>query len=190
MTNLRPVQKEQPMFGIHSRKSLGIVVSLMFAVLVFTVFVLPRVNPPAPAVHSYLISAGGVSRCITTSRSARTGRPGRLSPPYQPHHIDFTSSNGPVDVYVVRISSSDPGNEVTRMMEMTERLQAGQPPENLIAKGSGEKGRIDVAGFWPYGWARSLVLIRSQNESEVQLVVHYGPNSKGPPAAAAAAAVE
>lgn len=164
------------MFGIRGRKSLLIVAGLLGLFFIFSVFVAPRVNPPQPTIHSSLISAGGVSRLIMGSKDPQAGRPGTFVPPHQPHHIDFTSSNGPIDVYVVPFSTADPEAGVDEMQRLTDQLQSGQPPEECLAKGSGNRGRIDLAGWWPFGWAKSLVLIHSQNESEVQLVVHYGPN--------------
>ena len=169
------------MFGIRGRKSLLIVAGLLGLFFIFSVFVAPRINPPGPTVHTSLIFAGGVSRTIVGSKEPKVGRPGTFVPPYQPHHIDFASSNGPVDVYVVPFSDADVKAKVDEMLRLTEQLQAGQPPEEYLAKGSGNQGRIDLAGWWPFGWAKSLVLIHSQNKSEVRLVVHYGPNSTDPP---------
>ncbi len=168
------------MWGIRGRKSLGIVAVLLALFFIFSVFVVPRINPPRPTIHSSLVPAGGVSRAIVRSQSPKTSRPGTFVPPYQPHHIDFTSSNGPVDVYFVRFSGDGPQAEVDEMLRLTQQLEAGQPPQEFLAKGSGQQGRIELAGWWPFGWANSLVLVRSQQESEVQLVIHYGPNSTAP----------
>jgi len=163
------------MWWIHDRKSRWIVAGLIGLFAIFCLIVLPRVNPPQPARHSYLIAAGGVSRAIVGHKEAPQGQPGRFSPPYRPHHVEFTSSAGPVEVYMVRFDAGDPQAQVDNMTRLTTGLQAGQPPQNPLASGSGREGRIDLPGWWPFGWTQYLVLIRSRNESEVQLVVHYGP---------------
>lgn len=149
-----------------------IVAGLFVVAAIVFVFVIPRVNPPKPQSHSYLISPGGVSRAIIQDSDAEV-QTGRYSPPYLPHHLVFESTNGPVDVYVVELPSK-PAEQIDEMTRVTDQLKAGQPPEDAVAKGSGERGRIDLHS-WPYGRTKYLALVRAERESGVRLVVHYGP---------------
>jgi len=164
------------MRAITNRKSFSIVAGLLVAYAIFLVFVAPRVNPPKPRRHTSFLSAGGVSREIVGSEDAKitnTGK-GSFSPPFLPHHLEFDSVGGAVDVYVVNLPSGDAREFVDVMTRLTEQLKAGQPPENFFAKGAGHHGRIDL-NWWPYGYTKYLVLLRAERESEVTLVVHYGP---------------
>lgn len=164
------------MLGIRDRKSLLIVSGLIGAFLIFSVFVVPRINPPPPKSQTAFVFAGDVSRGIVGSGDPQTSRPGTFTFPYRPHHIDFTSSNGPVDVYVVGCSFADPKTQVEEMTRLTDQLRDRQPPEDALGSASGETGRIDVGGWSPVGWGQILVLIRSQNDTEVRWTVHYGPD--------------
>jgi len=163
------------MLGIRGRRSFWVVVTLLGLFFMFSVFVAPRLNPPPSTTHSFLIDAGGVARAIVGSKDPGVSRPGTFVPPHQPDHINFASANGPVDVYIVRYSTDNLEAELERLTRLTQQLKAGKPLDEYLAKGSGQQGRIDLAGWWPFGWAKSVVLIHSQNESEVQVVVHYGP---------------
>lgn len=141
--------------------------------LAYFLFIHPRMRVPPSRTHSYLIFAGNVSRALVVdSRTeSRTGKP---SLPRLPHHLEFTSSNGPVDVYVLDFSDLDPHAQVSAMLDQTKELIAGHPPQEFVAKGSGNSGRIDLH-WWPYGRAKYIVLIHSAQQSEVVLKVHYGP---------------
>ncbi|MGQ0636935.1 MAG: hypothetical protein ACT4QC_20190 [Planctomycetaceae bacterium] len=134
----------------------------------------PRLNPPEPQVDSYLISAGSVSRAIIHEKSSR-GRSGRFSPPYLPHHLDFESTQGTIDVYVLRFPAGEANEAIDEMLKLTDQLAAGRPPETFVAAASGAQGRIPLGGWWPYGRTRYLVLIRSEKESEVRLITRYAP---------------
>lgn len=145
------------------------------AAIVF-LLVIPRVSSPKPQRHSFLIAPGGVSRAVVQQKTpaAPNSRPGSFMLPRLPHHVNFEATGGPVDVYLVRYPSGTPREQVDEMTRLTEQLAAGQPPQRVAAKGSGRRGRIDLHS-WPYGTSKYLALVRSENESEVTLVVHYGP---------------
>jgi len=161
------------MRAIQDRKSTLIVGGLFVLAAIVFLFFIPRMNPPKPQTHSYLISPGGVSRAIVQHKRAQT-QTGRYSPPYLPHHLEFESAGGAVDVYVVRFPSGSAREQVEAMTRLTEQLTAGQPPEDIVATDSGERGRIDL-NWWPYGRTIYLVLVRAERESEVTMVVHYSP---------------
>ena len=150
---------------------IGILAAILF------LFVIPRVDPPPPQVDSYFISAGGVSRATIQEKSKqRTSRLrsrgfGRT---FLPHHLEFKSTGGSVDVYVVRFPSGSPREQVDEMTRLTEDLKKGRPPKRAVAKGSGDSGRIDLHS-WGSGGVMYLVLVRSENDSDVTLVTHYGP---------------
>jgi len=172
------------MRSIQNRKSFSIIAGLFVVAAIFVVFVFPRINPPKPRGSSYLISPGGVSREIvgdeyadTTMGSSPLGfstTPTRGMLPFLPHHLEFDSVGGAVDVYVANLPSGDPRELMDVMTRLTEQLKAGQPPETFFAKGAGDHGRIEL-NWWPYGYTKYLVLIRAERECEVTLVVHYGP---------------
>ncbi|MFH0792691.1 MAG: hypothetical protein V2A74_01520 [bacterium] len=158
---------------IKIRKSSLIFASLTALTAIAFVFIIPRLNQPVPQTHSYLISAGGVSRAIIQQEYAHSPT-GKYSPPRLPHHLDFKAGRGTVDVYVVRFPSGGAVQQVNAMLNLTEELKAGRPPKEFVARGSGESGRIDL-NWWPYGTTKYLVMIHAERESEVTLVVHYGP---------------
>lgn len=142
--------------------------------VVFSLLLLPRINPPAPDRHTYLIFPGRVSRAFVDEKFRRSGaRRGGLSFPCLPHHLEFEST-GTIDVYVVRVPSGSAKERIDEMTRLTEQLLDGRPPEAIVAKARGRRGRIDLH-WWPYGVVSYLVLVRSEEQSEVEMVVHYGP---------------
>ena len=141
--------------------------------LAWFVLIHPRVRVPPSRTHNYLIFAGSVSRALVVDSRTAT-QAGKPSLPRLPHHLEFTSSNGPVEVYVLDLSHLDPRAQVSEMLNQTNELIAGHPPQKFLAKGSGDSGRIDLH-WWPYGTAKYVALIHSPQQSEVVLEVHYGP---------------
>jgi hypothetical protein len=156
----------------RNKSALAALAFVAFFAFVFLI-VVPCVNPPQPRRHGFYIFAGGVSRAIVKDKTRRSrswySHAGKL--PRLPHHIDFESSAGDIEVYVVPYPSGDVRAAVEEMQTLTEQLKAGQPPPRVYARGSGQTGRIMLHHF-PYGWVRYLVLVRSANQSEVSLVVH------------------
>lgn len=94
--------------------------------------------------------------------------------PRLPHHVEFEAGGGAASVYVVPLPSGTPRAQVETMTRLTEQLASGQTPESVEGEASGKRGRIDL-NWWPYGSSKYLALVRCENESEVTLVVHYGP---------------
>ncbi len=138
-------------------------------VALFILVAIPRWNVPPPRIHSYLIFEGSVSRAVIKEEFANP-RPGRYSPPHLPHHLEFESKGGPINVYVLDFSRGP--DQVVEMMNVTEELKAGRPPERFVAHATGERGRIHLHS-WPYGRVTYMVLIHAEQESEVTLKVLY-----------------
>jgi len=127
-------------------------------------------NTPEPTRHTYLIKADGVTHAIVTPR--RSGIRSRRNP----HHLKYEPAAGAVNVYVVRCTVGYRAEEREYINKLTDEFAAGQAPQDVVAKSSGHRGRLDLGGSWRrHHEASYLVLIRSANESEVTVVVHYGP---------------
>ena len=133
-------------------------------------------NTPEPATSTHRIAAGGFEQVIVGIK--RSGVRGSRRPPYR---LEFKSSNGPVDVYVTPVTLGYRAKYQEHIDKLTDDFAAGQAPEDLAGKSSGKRGKIILRQWWQ-GWfqrtkpgAAHLVLIRSKTESEVTLVVHYGP---------------
>ncbi|HWL08061.1 MAG TPA: hypothetical protein VNQ76_06645 [Planctomicrobium sp.] len=149
----------------------GIRLLLLGAFILACLFWAPRLNPLPPRNLSYLIEAGDVSRGLVTSMSRITGR-APLS--IRPHHLEYTSSNGPVDVFVTRFNLTD-GADAIREMEATSALvRAGGTPQNLVAQSSGVQGTIPLH-WWPYGNVRYTIFLRPTATSEVTVKACYAP---------------
>lgn len=133
-------------------------------------------NTPEPATTTHQIAPGGFEQVIVGNK--RSGIRGRGRPPYR---LEFKSSGGPVDVYVTPVKLGYRAEYQERIDKLTEEFAAGQAPEDIVGKSSGKRGTITLRQWWQ-GWfertkpgAAYLVLIRSENESEVTIIVHYGP---------------
>ena len=129
-----------------------------------------RSNTPEPTRHTFRIKADGVERVMASPK--RAGIRSRRNP----HHLEYESAGGAVDVYVVRGNVGYRAADRERVDKLTDAFAAGQAPPDVFAKSSGERGRIHLGGAWlRHHEASYLVFIRSANESEVTVVVHYGP---------------
>ena len=133
-------------------------------------------NTPEPATSTHQIAAGGFEQVIVGNK--RSGIRGTGRPPYR---LEFKSSGGPVDVYVTPVTLGYRAKYQEHIDKLTDEFAAGQAPEDIVAKSSGNRGKIVLRSWWQ-GWfertkpgAAYLVLIRSKTDSEVTLVVHYGP---------------
>ena len=156
-----------PEFGRH--KIIWLAAGMM--VVMAAIFWMYRSsNTPEPTRHTYLIKAGGVAQAIVTPK--RSGIRSRRNP----HHLEYESAAGAVNVYVVRCTVGYRAEDREHINKLTDEFAAGQAPKDFVAKSSGDRGRINLGGAWQrHHEASYLVLIRSANESEVTLVVHYGP---------------
>lgn len=127
-------------------------------------------NTPEPTRHTYLLKADGVAQAMVTAK--RSGLRSRRNP----SHLEYKSAAGAVNVYVVRCAAGYRAKDQEFIDKLTDEFAAGQPPKDFVARSSGNRGRINLGGSWKrHHEASYLVLIRSANESEVTLVVHYGP---------------
>lgn len=62
-----------------------------------------------------------------------------------------------------------------RIDKVTAEFAAGRELKDVVAKASGDREQIDLKEWWQAsGQANYLVFVRSANETEVTLVVHYG----------------
>jgi hypothetical protein len=125
---------------------------------------------PPPQRTTHRIEAGGFERVIVSSKRSgvRSHRP--------PYRLEFESSAGAVDVYVAPVSLGYRAEDWEHIRKATDEFAAGQVPKDVVAKSSGDRGQIKLAGEWQRNSLASyLVLIRCANQSEVTLVVHYGP---------------
>lgn len=161
------------MQGIKPQHSIWFGLALAAVLALGFLMVIPRLKAPPPQGHSWHVFAGSVSRAIVDSRSSDTRGRKKLAFTFLPNHIDFEATDG-ADIYVVRYPSGSARQQVDEMQRLTEELKAGRPPEKIVARGSGNQGRIRL-NWWPYGTAKYLVLVRCEKESEVTLTVHYGP---------------
>jgi hypothetical protein len=130
------------------------------------------VRTPQPEASTHQIAAGGFARALVTSKS--TGIRGRSHRP--PHHLEFASSAGAVDVCVVPCTIGYRAEQWDYVNKVTDEFASGRVPQDVAAQASGNRGRIELKDLWRRdGRASYAVLVRSANESEVTLVVHYGP---------------
>ena len=132
-----------------------------------------RARTPPPEATTHQIAAGGFARALVSGkRSSGAGR-GSYRPP---HHLEFASSAGAVDVSVVPCTIGYRADQWARIDEVTDEFAAGRVPQDVAAQATGNRGRIDLKDLWRReGRPSWVVLIRSAQESEVTLVVHYGP---------------
>jgi hypothetical protein len=159
------------MMNREATLTLKITVVAIF-VLVMAILI-PWINPPKPQRHTFHIFAGYVSRARIQDSYSDTSRPGTFTPPIRPHHLEFASSNGEVQVYVVRISGSVT-EQMTQMTDLTEQFKSGTAPSTYLARGTGQNGKIKLHS-WPFGFCEYLLLVRSEQDSDVSVVVKYGP---------------
>jgi hypothetical protein len=132
-----------------------------------------RARTPQPATSTHRIAAGGYARALVTGNRA-SGTRGSHRPP---HHLQFASSAGAVDVYVVPCTIGYRKEEWDYINNLTEEFAADRVPAGVAARASGDRGRIDLRGLGRReGRASYVVLMRSAYASEVTLVVHYGPS--------------
>ncbi len=120
---------------------------------------------------AYAIEAGEVSRGIIASATRETGR---APIPIPPHHLEFTSSNGPVEVFIARLNFGVGADGLREMEKTTALLREGKTPPDVVAQKTGESGRIHLHS-WPLGNARYILYLRPIERSEVTVVVHYSP---------------
>jgi hypothetical protein len=160
-----------PRFG--RRKIIWFAVGIIIVVIVAVCWSVYS-NTPSPERTTHRIAARGFEQVIVSSKRSgvRTHRP--------PYRLEFESSAGAVDVYVVPVSLGYRAEDREHIRKVTDEFAAGQVPKDVVAKSSGDRGQIKLRGWWQGLWERNrlasyLVLIRSANESEVTLVVHYGP---------------
>lgn len=161
-------------FQLKTTVLVGVVLSAFAGIAYYVV--IPRVSAPPPNPHNWSVAPGGVARAIVQEKdkpSRNRGSRGGLRRSHLPHHIDFEATGGAA-VYVVRYPTGGPRRQIEEMTRLTDQLRAGQPPTNVVAQGTGDRGRISV-NWWPYGQAKYLVLVRCEQQSEVTLLVHYGP---------------
>jgi len=162
------------MFDMKHKASVlaGVAIAVVAGVAYYVV--LPRTNAPPPDVHNYMIFPGSVSRAIVKQKQAQgRRRRGGLQRSHLPQHLDFEAPGGAA-VYVVRYPTGGPRREVEEMGRLTHQLKAGLPPQDSVAHGSGVRGRL-LLNRLPYGEAKYLVLVRSEQGSEVTLLIHYSP---------------
>ena len=154
-------------------KRLIVVVPCVLLAAMILILLVDKFGHPQPRIDSYHFFGGDVRRAILTDKSKTADNPGRPSIPFRPRTIIFESSNGPIDVFVLRFPSGSNEQSIRQMMQLTDELAAGKTPENFVAHGSGERGQVNI-GWFPFGYAKYLVLVRSENESDVTLTTHYG----------------
>jgi hypothetical protein len=127
-------------------------------------------NAPPSQQSTHRIAAGGSERVIISSKRSGVRR---RRPPYS---VEFQSSVGAVDVYVVPVSLGYRAQDWEHINTVTAEFAAGQVPKDVVAKESGARGQIKLRDWWESKKTPSyLVLIRSANQTEVTVVVHYGP---------------
>jgi hypothetical protein len=149
-------------------KVIGLAASMMM-VMAAMFWMYRNGNTPEPTRHTYLLEADGVARAMVTPK--RAGIRSRRNP----SHLEYQSAAGAVNVYVVRYAGSR-AQEREQFEKLADEFAAGQFPKDFVAKSSGDRGRINLGGRWKrHHEAYYMVLIRSANESEVKLVVHYAP---------------
>ena len=161
------------MSWFYDRKRILLTLAGCLFVLIYLIFVDPRLKVPPVETHNYYIFGGNVARALVKEghTSSQTGKPGL---PRLPHHLEFKSSNGPIEVYVRDLSNLDSHAQVTEMLKQTEELKAGKLPREYYAKGEGNSGNIPLHS-WPYGTVLYYVFIHAQQDTEVVLNVHYAP---------------
>jgi hypothetical protein len=142
----------------------------MIVVMAAVFWMYRSANTPEPTRHTYLIKPDGVARAMVAPK--RSG----IRSQRNPHHLEYESAAGAVNVYVVRGTAGSRAKDRELIDKLTNEFAAGHAPKDFVAKSSGVRGRINLGGSWKrHHEAYYLVLIRSANESEVTLVVHYGP---------------
>lgn len=158
---------------LRKAKWLGVVLVVVVVICMGIRLVSDWSKTPPPTSSTHRLAAGGHMRHPLHFSTVRTEHwHGRRADTdhYPPHHLDFTSSGGPVEVCVV----PNPHAPV-RLNKATEDFAAGRVPEEVIGQASGDRGRIYLKDPWRRGNVASYaVFVRSATDTEVTLVVHYG----------------
>ncbi len=152
-------------------RTVGVPCSLFLFLFYLAVFFAPRLNPPAPQRYMYHLEKDAVGRAIVTSQSRSTGR---TMFQIRPHHLEFSSTNGSIDVSVALFDEKEPHGNVQHMLDSTGISRLNKMPEKVIAHASGQAGNISLH-TWPYGRVSYVVFMRAEETSDVSLIVKYGP---------------
>ena len=153
------------------RKLLIIVIVLVIVLAAFVV-VIPRINPPKPQTHTFHVFGGDVARTWISDSNSDSSRPGTFTPPILPHHLEYTSSHGEIDLFVVKLDGS-PADQIAKMTQLTTDLKSGRDPEPVVARATGRDGQIQLHS-WALGTVKYLLLVRSEQDSDISVIVHYG----------------
>lgn len=152
---------------------LTFVIGIFLAIFLLRLLSGPKLPPPLTL--TYQLQAGHVARAlITEQESPSEGR----NVYFSPHHLNYVSSAGDIEIYVFSFSTTDDAEQVATMLQLSDDLEAGHPLKGFVGKTTGQQGRVPFPkDEWTPGQKRFLVLMRSPVDSEVSLVVYYGPEN-------------
>lgn len=160
--------------GRFDRRKVAILVAAVVLVIVAG-FLIEWSRTPDPMTSSYQIGASGYVRTQINRQKNPNGR--RSSTSFTPpHHVDFASNGGVVEVCVVPCQLGYSMKWSNYIKERTAEFAAGQVPKDTIAQASGVRGRINLSR-----WSRKesefsyIVLFRGENGCQVTMVTHYWP---------------
>jgi len=161
----RPVRKRYPYRTVLVVIIVGVLMMRMFG----------NQHPPEPETSAFLLEPGRVSRALLSERFARGGKqPLKFSP----HHANYVSTAGDVEFYIFPFTSSEDSDQVARMMQLSEDLEAGKELTGFAGKTKGKQGRLSFPkDIWTGGMHGFLILMRAAERTELTLEVHYGPEN-------------
>ncbi len=93
---------------------------------------------------------------------------------HAPYCIEFQSTNGEVEVWVVPCSLAHRADAGAELARMTEEFASGRTPREVAGTSTGSHGRIYLADLWKKGTLASYaVFIRSRAATEVAMETYY-----------------
>ena len=163
---------------------LWLTVPIVLSLLFLITLLLSLARRPSAEHTKFSLFSGykTVGRAMVTEKhpdrvDPLTGMRGRFTRliPFLPHHLTFSSTKEPVDIYVVEQSMDDGSLRVEQMLTLTEQLENGIPPQRIFAHAHGMQGTIPLYD-WPWGRTHLLILIHaSDGETVVKTETHYAP---------------
>ncbi|WP_437186812.1 hypothetical protein SH668x_000176 [Planctomicrobium sp. SH668] len=136
----------------RARKFITIIIVAFLATMLWVAYKKNQ-EPQKPTPLTFQLSAGDFVRSLQLERSEKNGDEARRA-----HHINFRSSNGPIEITVTPfVPDADP--------------KAVQEP---IGKANSDSGTIDLSDWNPLK-KEYVIQMKTANTTDVILMIHYAP---------------
>lgn len=149
-----------------SRAAIVLVAITILVMLISYLRVQSRIIEPVRSMHR--IAAGSFEGV-----NIHDAYPPRSRKRWSPRSVEFESTAGVVEVYVVPVSLAGTMRHKNYIQQLTEEFAAGIAPKDAIHL-SGRTGRMSLKNFPQNNKLPNyLLLIRSDVKTDVMVVVHY-----------------